>query len=102
MAIIRSVKNRALFYAKKLHESMRGAGTDDRQLIRIVATRCEVDMADIKREYLAKYGRSLAEDISVSWLVVIRFFFFLFLLSFFLQNDTSGDYKKCLLALIGA
>lgn len=66
LAIIRSVRNQAGFFAKKLHESMKGMGTNDRQLIRIVVTRCEIDMGEIKKQYAAKYGESLADAIKVS------------------------------------
>lgn len=66
LAIIRSVRNQAGFFAKKLYESMKGMGTNDRQLIRIVVTRCEIDMGEIKRQYVAKYGESLADAIKVS------------------------------------
>lgn len=66
LAIIRSVRNQAGFFAKKIHESMKGMGTNDRQLIRLVATRCEIDMGEIKKQYAAKYGQSLAEAIKVS------------------------------------
>lgn len=65
MAIIRSVRNQAGFFAKQLHESLKGMGTNDRQLIRIVITRCEIDMGEIKRQYAAKYGESLADAIKV-------------------------------------
>ncbi|CAH1988861.1 unnamed protein product [Acanthoscelides obtectus] len=80
LAVIRSIKNQPLFFARRLHKSMKGMGTNDQQLVRIVVTRCEVDMVQIKQEYQAKYGESLAEAI---------------------KSDCSGDYKKCLLALIG-
>lgn len=66
LAIVRSVKNTPGFFAKKLNESIRGIGTKDRMLIRIVATRCEIDMGDIKREYAAKFGQSLKDAIAVS------------------------------------
>lgn len=98
MAIIRSVRNQAGFFAKKLHDSMKGAGTNDRQLIRIVTTRCEIDMGEIKRQYAAKYGESLADAIKVRIVISEQVFLLFFDL---LQGDTSGDYKKCLLALIG-
>lgn len=65
LAVVRAVRNKPGFYAKKLHESMKGFGTNDRQLIRLVATRCEVDMGEIKQQYSAKYGKSLAEAIKV-------------------------------------
>ncbi|XP_022906646.2 annexin B9-like [Onthophagus taurus] len=80
LAIVRSIRNIPHFYAKTLHDAISGIGTKDNKLMRVVATRCEIDMEDIKGIYEAKYGESLAEAI---------------------KGDTSGDYKKCLLALIG-
>lgn len=66
LAVIRSIKNQAAFFAKQLNKSMKGLGTNDRQLIRLVVTRCEIDMVEIKREYQAKFGESLADAIKVS------------------------------------
>ncbi|XP_077302772.1 annexin B11-like isoform X2 [Arctopsyche grandis] len=80
LAIVKSVTSRAEFFAERLHKSMAGLGTTDHQLIRIIVTRSEVDMEDIKEAFEAKYGKSLQ-----SWI----------------EGDTSGHYKKCLLALIG-
>ncbi|XP_056645816.1 annexin B11-like isoform X3 [Diorhabda sublineata] len=80
LAIVRSIKNQSAFFAKRLNKSMKGLGTNDRQLIRLVVVRSEIDMEEIKREYQATYGESLADAI---------------------KGDCSGDYKKCLLALIG-
>ncbi|XP_076253636.1 annexin B11-like isoform X2 [Rhynchophorus ferrugineus] len=80
LAIIRSIKNQAAFFAKCLNKSMKGLGTNDNDLIRLVVTRSEIDMVEIKREYQAKYGESLADAI---------------------KGDCSGHYKKCLLHLIG-
>uniref|UniRef100_A0A665X918 Annexin n=1 Tax=Echeneis naucrates TaxID=173247 RepID=A0A665X918_ECHNA len=57
-----------------------GAGTKDRTLIRIMVSRSEIDMLDIRQEYLKAYGKSLYTHIS---------------------GDTSGDYKKLLLKLCG-
>lgn len=65
LAIIKSVRNQAGFFAKQLHKSMAGAGTNDRQLMRVVIVRSEIDMGDIKQQYAAKYGKSLAEAIKV-------------------------------------
>ncbi|XP_063930126.1 annexin B9-like isoform X2 [Zophobas morio] len=80
LAVIRSIKNQPAFFAKCLNKSMKGLGTNDRDLVRLVVTRCEIDMGDIKREYLINHKESLADAI---------------------KGDTSGDYKRCLLALIG-
>jgi len=78
LAIVKSVRNKAAFFAERLHDSMAGLGTKDKALIRIMVTRCEVDMVDIKNAFQAKYGKTLES---------------------FISGDTSGDYKKCLLAL---
>ncbi|KAG5326740.1 ANX11 protein, partial [Acromyrmex heyeri] len=79
LAIVKCVKNRAGFFAEQLYKSMKGIGTDDNRLIRLVVTRCEVDMGEIKNDFLHQYKESL-ED--------------------FISGDCSGHYKKCLLALI--
>jgi len=78
LAIVKSVRNKSVFFAERLHDSMSGLGTKDKALIRIMVTRCEVDMVDIKNAFQAKYGKTLES---------------------FISGDTSGDYKKCLLAL---
>ncbi|OAD54767.1 Annexin-B11, partial [Eufriesea mexicana] len=79
LAIVKCVKNRAGFFADQLYKSMKGLGTDDDHLIRLVVTRSEVDMGEIKEEFKRKYNESL-ED--------------------FISGDCSGHYKKCLLALV--
>ncbi|KAG5681359.1 hypothetical protein PVAND_010802 [Polypedilum vanderplanki] len=80
LAIAKVVKSKVDFFAEKLYESMKGLGTNDKTLIRIIVSRSEIDLGDIKEAFEAKYGKSLE-----SWV----------------KGDTSGDYKKCLLALIG-
>ncbi|XP_053997948.1 annexin B9-like isoform X1 [Hylaeus anthracinus] len=79
LAIVKCVKNRAAFFAEQLYKSMKGIGTDDDRLIRLVVTRSEVDMGEIKEMFRHQYNESL-ED--------------------FISGDCSGHYKKCLLALI--
>ncbi|XP_051169660.1 annexin B9-like isoform X2 [Leptopilina boulardi] len=79
VAIVKVVKDRAGFFAEQLYKSMKGLGTNDRRLIRLVVTRSEIDMGEIKEAFMEKYGKSLEDMIS---------------------GDCSGHYKKCLLALI--
>ncbi|MDK2413815.1 annexin, partial [Aphanizomenon sp. 202] len=62
-----------------LHAAMAGFRTRNRALIRLVVTRCEVDMQEIKLQYQSLYQRPLEKDI---------------------KGDTSGDYRKILMALV--
>lgn len=45
---------------------MKGLGTDDSRLIRLVVTRSEVDMGEIKEAFKEEYNESLEDFISVS------------------------------------
>lgn len=82
---MKSVRDKSSYFAKRLHESMAGFGTNDRALIRIVATRCEIDMADIKNAYMSMYGKSLEADIAVR----IIFCFFYNILGIILSNSVQ-------------
>lgn len=79
LAIVRCVKSRSAYFAEKLYKSMKGAGTDDKTLVRVVVTRCEVDMVQIKQDFQRLYGKTLDS---------------------FIRDDTSGDYRKVLMALV--
>lgn len=78
-SIISYAHNKHEYFASRLHKSMAGFGTNDDQLIRIIVTRSEIDLLDIKAAFEVKYGKSLK-----SWI----------------KGDTSGHYKHCLYALI--
>ncbi|KAM3606884.1 uncharacterized protein V6R79_025111 [Siganus canaliculatus] len=80
LAVVKCIKNTSAYFAERLYKAMKGAGTKDRTLIRIMVSRSEIDLLDIRQEYLKNYGKSLYTDIS---------------------GDTSGDYKKLLLKLCG-
>ncbi|XP_069741781.1 annexin A4-like isoform X2 [Narcine bancroftii] len=80
LGLVQYVKNPAGFFATKLYESMAGAGTDDQALIRIIISRSEVDMMDIKTEFFKLYGKSLFS---------------------YIEDDVGGDYRKILLHLCG-
>uniref|UniRef100_A0A146M595 Annexin n=1 Tax=Lygus hesperus TaxID=30085 RepID=A0A146M595_LYGHE len=79
LAIVKCVRNKTAFYAERLYKSMKGLGTDDKSLIRIIVTRSEVDLWDIKSCFKDLYGGSLEK-----WIT----------------DDTSGDYRKALLAIV--
>ncbi|GIY61998.1 hypothetical protein CDAR_163852 [Caerostris darwini] len=79
LAIAKCVENRPFYFAEKLYKAMKGLGTDDNTLIRIVVSRCEIDMVQIKAEYERNYGKPLVDAI---------------------VGDTSGDYKRMLMMLV--
>ncbi|XP_034407747.1 annexin A11a isoform X2 [Cyclopterus lumpus] len=80
LAVVKCIKNTNAYFAERLYKAMKGAGTKDTTLIRIMVSRSEVDMLDIRQEYVKNYGKSLYTHIS---------------------GDTSGDYKKLLLKFCG-
>jgi len=80
MALVKSIQNRPSYFAERLQLAMKGAGTDDATLIRILVSRSELDLNTIKREYERLYGKTLESAV---------------------KGETSGDYKKGLLAIIG-
>jgi len=45
---------------------MKGAGTKDERLLRVIVSRCEIDMVQIKQAFQRDYKQSLADFISVS------------------------------------
>jgi hypothetical protein len=70
------------FWAKKLREAMKGLGTDDSALVRIIVSRSEVDMANIAKVFGHRYGDGQTLK---SWI----------------ESDTSGAYRQLLLNLCG-
>ncbi|XP_061590492.1 annexin A1-like [Cololabis saira] len=80
ITIVKCAWNKPAVFAEKLHLAMKGHGTCEDTLIRILVSRSEVDLQKIVQEYRAMYPRSLQEDI---------------------LNDTKGHYQQVLLGLCG-
>ncbi|XP_075156367.1 annexin B10-like [Haematobia irritans] len=80
MAIVECVQSPPAFFANRLFKAMDGMGTDDTTLIRIIVSRSEIDLGNIKEEFERIYNRTLVSAV---------------------KSETSGDYKRALCALIG-
>ncbi|NWR17563.1 ANXA2 protein, partial [Emberiza fucata] len=80
LSSVQCIQNKQLYFADRLYDSMKGKGTRDKVLIRIMVSRCEADMLKIKSEFKRKYGKSLY---------------------YFIQANTKGDYQRALLNLCG-
>ncbi|XP_061115721.1 annexin A3-like isoform X2 [Conger conger] len=80
VAVVKCVKNVPAYLAEKLYESMKGGGTDEATLSRIMVSRSEVDLLDIRAEFKRLYEGSLHSAI---------------------ESDVSGDYGDCLKIICG-
>lgn len=64
-AIVECVQSQAAFFATRLNKAMDGAGTDDSTLIRIIISRSEIDLENIKDEFERIYNRTLTSAVQV-------------------------------------
>ena len=76
--IVYSSINPSEYFATRVNYAVKGLGTKDKLLIRILVTRDEIDMPQIKAAYANLYKKDMVKDI---------------------ESDTSGDYKRLLVAL---
>ena len=58
--------NKAKHFAYQLQKTMDGIGTDDDRLVRVMVSRCEIDMVQIKEEFQKLTGQELQQYIAVS------------------------------------
>lgn len=80
VAVVKCAENLPAYLAECLHDSMKGGGTDESTLTRIMVSRSEIDLLDIKTEFKKLYNYSLHSA---------------------LQSEVSGDYGDCLKAICG-
>ena len=78
VGILYGILSPSEYFAKLVYNSIKGLGTRDTSLIRILITRDEIDMPQIKQFYKSLFEKDMVEDI---------------------KNDTSGNYQKILVEL---
>ena len=66
------------YFATRVKEAIKGFGTSDHVLMRILISRDEIDMPDIKQYYKQLYGKDMVEDI---------------------RGEISGHYQKLMIEL---
>jgi len=80
IAIVESIRNRPAYFAKRLHQATKGVGTKDETLIRIVVSRSEIDMVDVRREYKKLYNECLYDR---------------------LKKELTGDFEAIMVKIVG-
>ncbi|KAI5700856.1 hypothetical protein M8J76_005906 [Diaphorina citri] len=79
LAIVECIHNPVSYFAKQLYRAMKGLGTDKQTLIRIIVSRSEIDLGNIKKEYERLFNKTLESHV---------------------KSETSGDFKRALINLI--
>ena len=78
--MIYALLNPSEYFANRIHDAIKGLGTNDTLLIRVLITRDEIDLERIKRYYKQLYKKDFYNAV---------------------KDDVSGDYQNLLLELIG-
>lgn len=78
--LLKALVKPAEYFATRVNKAVKGWGTNNNLLIRILVTRDEIDMPQIKKCYKELYKKDMLEDI---------------------KDDTSGDYRELLIELAG-
>lgn len=79
VTLVRCAKNPQLYFARRLNAAMKGAGTDEDTLIRVIVGRSEIDLETVKDMYLEKYDVTLKDA---------------------LDSDCGGDFKRLLIEIL--
>ncbi|XP_063050520.1 annexin A3a isoform X2 [Engraulis encrasicolus] len=80
VAIVKCAKNVPAYFAERLQYSVKGVGTDEKTLTRIMVCRSELDMLDIRTEFKKLAEKSLHDAI---------------------ESDVSGSFGDCLKMICG-
>ncbi|KAK2895627.1 annexin A13, like isoform X1 [Channa argus] len=79
VTLVRCAKNPQLYFARRLNGAMKGLGTEEDTLIRIIVGRSEIDLDTVKDMYLEKYDVTLKDA---------------------LDSECGGDFKRLLIEIL--
>uniref|UniRef100_A0A3Q1HXE6 Annexin n=1 Tax=Acanthochromis polyacanthus TaxID=80966 RepID=A0A3Q1HXE6_9TELE len=79
ITLVRCAKNPQLYFARRLNAAMKGLGTDEDTLIRVIVGRSEIDLETVKDMYLEKYDVTLKDA---------------------LDSECGGDFKRLLIEIL--
>ncbi|XP_031721358.1 annexin A13-like isoform X1 [Anarrhichthys ocellatus] len=77
--LVRCAKNPQLYFARRINAAMKGLGTDEDALIRMIVGRSEIDLETVKDMYLEKYDVTLKDA---------------------LDSECGGDFKRLLIEIL--
>jgi annexin A7/11 len=80
VSILKFSRDPAAYWAEQLKDTMKGMGTDDDKLIRIMVTRAEIDLKSVRDVFGDRYGKGKT---LLDWI----------------KSDCSGDYEDVLVAI---
>lgn len=78
LTILESTISPSEYFAKRINKSVKGLGTDDKMLIRVLTSRQGIDMPEMRKCYNNLYQKDMIEDI---------------------KDDTSGKYQSIVMSL---
>ena len=67
------------YFATRVHDAIKGLGTKDKILIRVLVSRSEIDLPQIKQYYKQLYGKDMIADV---------------------KSDISGEYQNLFVSLL--
>lgn len=81
ISLVKVASCKPAYFAERFYLAMKGSGTRHKDLIRLLVSRCEKDLKDIKFHYKRLYGKTLRQAI--------------------MEEKLKGDYETIMLALCG-
>lgn len=81
ITVLESIVSPSEYYAKRVNKAIKGLGTNDKMLVRVLVSREGQGMDQIRNSYKTLFGKDMIQDI---------------------KGDTSGIYQKILVELASA